>query len=494
MWLPSMNVDVLILGSGFSGSMLGWILASQGLQVAILDRSRHPRFAIGESSTPAADMVIADLAERYQLPELAALSRYGSWKAALPQLGCGKKRGFSYFRHTAGEPYSDTPDHAASLLVAASGSDEQSDTHWLRADVDAFLCEQAAAAGAIVREACTLTRLERGGDGWAVAWQQERGAHEDAACRIVIDSSGAAGVLGNRLGLARLDSSLETHTSAIYGHFRGIGSWDAQRVAAGDASTLTPFCSDDAAQHHLLAHGWVWMLRFDNGLTSVGLVEPGDPPSQTANLAWFWKDALGRYPSLWSLFAEAEAVRPLAATGPLRRLWSQASGPGWAMLPTTAGFVDPLHSTGIAHGVHGVARLAELLLADRHDEHRWRAYGEAVIDEVRWIDQLVSIAYGTMTDPSLFKAACMLFFLATIRFEQQATAGTPPQRLGFLAADDRSLRSALSGQRQRLLEAAAGQLPVEATVSQLQEALATWDTASLFNPTADNRFAHTAPR
>jgi UDP-galactopyranose mutase len=66
-----MTFDVLILGSGFSGGLLAWILASQGLRVAILDRSRHPRFAIGESSTPAADMVIADLAARYQLPKLA---------------------------------------------------------------------------------------------------------------------------------------------------------------------------------------------------------------------------------------------------------------------------------------------------------------------------------------------------------------------------------------------------------------------------------------
>jgi len=439
-------------------------------------------------------MVIADLAARYQLPKLAALSRYGSWKTALPELGCGKKRGFSYFRHTAGEPYSDTPDHAASLLVAASGSDEQSDTHWLRSDVDAFLCGEAAAAGAVVCEACTLERLDRSRNGWTVAWKHENSTVQHAECRIVIDASGAAGVLGSRLGLTRLDASLETHTSAIYSHFRGVGSWDAQRQAAGDASTLTPFCSDDAAQHHLLEHGWVWMLRFDGGVTSVGLVEPGNPPSRSADLTRVWREALARYPSLWSLLTEADAVRPLTAAGPLRRLWSEASGPGWAMLPTTAGFVDPLHSTGIAHGVHGVARVADLLLTDHHDGPQWLAYGRDVVDEVCWIDQLVSVASATMTEPQLFNASCMLFFLATIRFEQQATAGTPPQRLGFLAADDRSLRTALSGQRQRLLEAAAGAAPVDTTIAELHEALAAWDTAGLFSPDASNRFAHTAPR
>jgi FADH2 O2-dependent halogenase len=402
-------------------------------------------------------MVIADLAARYQLPALAPLSRYGSWKTHLPHLRCGKKRGFSYFRHHRGEPYTDTPDHEASLLVAASSSEEQSDTHWLRADVDAWLFEQAQAAGGL-------------------------------------DASGTAGVLGATLGLRRQDAALETHTSAIFSHFRNAGSWDAQRLAAGDASTIAPFRSDDAAQHHLLEHGWLWMLRFDDGLTSVGLIEPGNPPDRTANLDHLWRELLRDYPSLWSLLESADPVQPLAAMGPLQRAWSHASGPGWAMLPTTAGFVDPLHSTGIAHAVHGVARVADLLLTDRHASDDWLTYGTAVCDEIRWIDQLVSAAYVTMGEPRLFRAACTLFFLATIRFEQTAKAGTPPHACGFLAADASPLRRDLTAARNTLLRAAAGVADVADTLASLHESLQRYDTAGLFNPSAANRFAHTAPR
>jgi FADH2 O2-dependent halogenase len=489
-----MTLDVLIIGSSFSGSMLAWILASQGMRVSIIDRGHHPRFAIGESSTPAADMVIADLAARYQLPGLAPLSRYGSWKAQLPLLGCGKKRGFSYFRHRSGKAYADSPAHESSLLVAASSGDAQSDTHWLRSDVDAYLFQQAGAAGALTREGCDLESLERTRDGWQVRWRQGSAPTEQVRCSVVIDASGAAGVLGTHLGLHRNHTSLETHTSAIFSHFRGVGSWDALRLAAGDTSTIEPFRSDAAAQHHLLDHGWVWILRFDDGLTSVGLVEPGTPPASTVDRGQIWSETLSRYPSLWSLMATAEAVRPITGMGPMQRLWSQASGPGWAMLPTTAGFVDPLHSTGIAHAVHGVARLADLLLSDRHVTDDWLTYGNAVCDEIRWIDQLVSAAYVTMGEQQLFQAACVLFFLATIRFEQTAKAGTPPHASGFLAADAASLRRDLVAGRDAILRAAAGASAVADTLESLRESLQCYDTAGLFNRAAANRFAHTAPR
>ena len=52
------DADIAIIGSSFAGSLLAQILNAMGLRVVMLDRGRHPRFAIGESSTPAADLVL----------------------------------------------------------------------------------------------------------------------------------------------------------------------------------------------------------------------------------------------------------------------------------------------------------------------------------------------------------------------------------------------------------------------------------------------------
>ena len=48
--------EVAIVGSGFAGSLLARILAVLGYDVVLLERGRHPRFAIGESSTPLANL------------------------------------------------------------------------------------------------------------------------------------------------------------------------------------------------------------------------------------------------------------------------------------------------------------------------------------------------------------------------------------------------------------------------------------------------------
>ena len=50
------DVDVAIVGSGFGGSLAALALLKRGHRVALVERGRHPRFAIGESSTPLANL------------------------------------------------------------------------------------------------------------------------------------------------------------------------------------------------------------------------------------------------------------------------------------------------------------------------------------------------------------------------------------------------------------------------------------------------------
>ena len=54
--------DIAIIGSGFAGSLLAMVARRLGRSVVLLEKAKHPRFAIGESSTPLANLILEDLA------------------------------------------------------------------------------------------------------------------------------------------------------------------------------------------------------------------------------------------------------------------------------------------------------------------------------------------------------------------------------------------------------------------------------------------------
>src|SRR5262249_33944098 len=122
------HADVAILGAGFAGSVMALVLQRIGRRALLIERGVHPRFAIGDSSTPLANLALEELGRKYDLPELFALSEFGRWQKAHPELPCGLKRGFSYFRHDAGRPFQPHPDHSTELLVAANPSDDAAET------------------------------------------------------------------------------------------------------------------------------------------------------------------------------------------------------------------------------------------------------------------------------------------------------------------------------------------------------------------------------
>ena len=167
--------DITIVGSGFAGSITAMGLHKLGYRVCLIEREKHPRFAIGESSTPIADMVLRSLADEYDLPFLKKISRYGEWQKHYPEVVCGLKRGFSYYPHQRGTLFHSSRDHENELLIAASENDDNSDTNWLRSDVDHFLVKQAQDLGVQYLDQTEITDMERREDAksWNITYKNE---------------------------------------------------------------------------------------------------------------------------------------------------------------------------------------------------------------------------------------------------------------------------------------------------------------------------------
>ena len=55
--IPDTRFDLAILGSGFGGSQLAMVATRIGLSVVLVERGKHPRFAIGESTSPLTNLL-----------------------------------------------------------------------------------------------------------------------------------------------------------------------------------------------------------------------------------------------------------------------------------------------------------------------------------------------------------------------------------------------------------------------------------------------------
>jgi len=445
--------DVILLGSGLPATVLALCLQRLGYRCCLLEAQAHPRFTIGESSTPIADQILLDLGRDLQLPEL---SRLGRWATArqIPGVTVGCKQGFSYCFHAdtargdsgsarAAAAIPQTTTKAAVsppglLLVPASPSRAAADSHFLRSQVDHYLVRCAQARGVEFHSHTQVLSVQRQADRWHLIVRAQPPAAQEVigelSARFLIDASGPAGALAQVL----TDDvpawgqpapwSFDTDSGSLYGHFVLPIDWasvwrdwqlDTQRFS---------FAPQDAALHHVTEDGWLWHLAFDGDVVSLGWVLPSTAWGQlnaesSAAQRWeFWQQQLRRYPRLWDLYGQARLIAPTNGLGFLprqQRLSSAWGGPGWLALPSAAGFIDPLHSTGLAHSLFSVHKLVRTLQRGRNwDDDFVQDYTRRLRQEVWCVDQLVAMAYRSGGDPPKWEAATMMYFAAAIACEE----------------------------------------------------------------------------
>src|SRR5688572_10370289 len=178
-----------------------------GCRTVLLERGRHPRFAIGESASP--------------LARIRPLSTYGSWQRSYPDVVCGLKRGFTYFRHERDTSYRAGADRCNQLLVAASPGDELSDTHWLRSDVDHFLAREAISAGVEYLDEMQIETWDRD-EGGSMLSGRRRGALVSMRAPLVIDASGPSGFISRAMSFPNRGFAGYPNTQALFSHFTGV--------------------------------------------------------------------------------------------------------------------------------------------------------------------------------------------------------------------------------------------------------------------------------
>lgn len=473
--------DLAIIGAGFGGTLLAMIARQLGRSVVLLEKRSHPRFAIGESSTPLADLLWLELADRYGLDRLRPFAKWGTWRRAHPEVACGLKRGFTFYHHPAGQPFVGRTDRADQLLVAASPRDEIADTHWYRPDFDHFLAREAVRLGVDYFDHCEVTGVCFNEEGARLEAIRD-GASRVFRARFVVDASNFRGRLAGSLGLVEEPLPHLPGTQALYTHFRGVARLADLPIHADVAAA--PFPVDDAAVHHVFEGGWIWVLRFVNGITSAG-VAATDSAARRFGLAEGmagWGRLMEHLPTVARQFAGAEPVHPWVHTPRLAFQIGPAAGDRWALLPSAAGFVDPLLSSGFTLTLLGIERLAGVLGEDwqRREarRERLRNYAADVEAERLALEHYIAALYARMADFAGFVEVARLYFCAVVYGEAARRLGRPEMAGGFLMHRHPGFGPAA----RECLGAALAGLPAEELRCRVDEAIAPFDVGGLSDP------------
>ncbi len=407
-----------------------------GRKVVLIERGSHPRVVIGESSTPLSNLLLEELAIRYDLPALLPFTKWGTWQHHHPEVSCGLKRGFSFFHHDLQHP--NKISFEKQMLVAASPHDQIADTHWYRADFDHHLVREAQRLGILYHDQVHLQSLVE-----TQQYIELGGEHHQQnfsiRARFVIDATGPRGCLHHLLGLPEQRLPYMPTTQALYSHFSSVKRLDDD--LSFSAKDKLPYPVDDAAMHHVFEGGWIWVLRFNNGITSAG-VAATEATARHLKLAEkdpAWQTLLNRIPALRQQFSEARPHQPFTHVPSLSFRSGAITGAKWALLPSAAGFVDPLLSSGFPLTLLGIERMVEIL--DRHwlqpsFAAKLSTYGQETDRDLLATARLIGALYANMSNFEAFRAISLLYFAAASFSETARRLGKGHLTTSFLLNAD----------------------------------------------------------
>ena len=244
----------------------------------------------------------------------------------------------------------------------------------------------------------------------------------------------------------------------------------------------------------------MWVLRFNDRRTSMGFALSQEQDFKERSTEQIWDGLLEKYPSLHKLINDLQlAPQPgkILRSGRLQRRLTGCFGDGWVALPHTAGFVDPLFSSGIAHTLAGVKKIAGIISQNFKSSESlnqdFKEYEKSVFAELKLIDQLVAGCYKTMAHFELFNAWSMLYFAATITYEQRLLQNKPAGY--FLGADDPYIQEIVQKTYTDLLKLITSRQPTSGEILEftglVKDRIRPINTAGLLDPSVKNMYRHT---
>src|SRR6478736_6241749 len=318
---PDSIRTVGILGGGPTASTLAVLLARAGIRVGIWHKPKTAPLIVGESLVPAI------------IPMLRKLGVEGEVR--------------KYSMLKPGATFNLSPDMAFSFFFENLRGLPRYAYNVPRDKFDATLLEAAQKAGAAVFEA--NAEVSRAGDSDRVelsaASLAATGGFFTTTPDLIVDATGRVRLLPNLME---------------------ITSWEGRRKDAELFAHVDQTQLDHEGHVHTtrLDRGWSWRIPLP-GRVSLGMVVPAEHLPQFGVTAEEQFDNLLKQDSHLKLVAgNAKRLTPVMEYTNYQLTSERMVGANWALVGDTAGFIDPVFSSGLFLGMNGAFLLAEAIVAD----------------------------------------------------------------------------------------------------------------------------------
>ncbi len=317
--------DVAIIGGGPAGSTAAALLGRAGRRVVVFERDKFPRFHIGESLLP------------FSMKAFTRLGLHEKFKAA------------GFMEKFGGEMYGACGEEGVKFYFE-DGFRSQTDRSYqvTRAEFDKVLLDHAAENGAEVREETAVEKIDFSSHEVLLHVRGKTSGPAEVRAKYLIDASGRNSIVSAMFKLKKPYQHLQK--VSIFAHYDGLVR------EQGRDGTLTRMVR--------AIDRWFWVIPLTENRTSIGVVlDAATYKNAKLSPEEFFEQAIAEQPLLTRRMAAAERVTPVSVEADFSYRTSRIAGDRWMLAGDSAGFIDPVFSSGVFLAVLAGEQAADALHA-----------------------------------------------------------------------------------------------------------------------------------
>lgn len=360
--------DVVVIGGGPAGSTVGALTAEAGNKTLVIERTRFPRFHIGESLMPETYWVFKRLGMLEKLKDSNFVRKY-----SVQFVGASGRESQPFF-------FEDRDPHERSVTWQV-----------LRSQFDEMMLDNAAEKGADVWQETNVNEvLWEDSDtddlpkAVGVVATRKGEAPRRIGAKVVVDATGMNALLSKRLGIRRIDPKLKK--ASYFAHYKNCAREPGKN---GGATLILSTKQND---------GWFWYIPLPDDITSIGIVADLERLSKIEGTPQeVLESEIQHCPGLLPRMENAERVGDVHVLSDFSYRATRCAGDGWVLVGDAFGFLDPMYSSGVflalKSGEMAADTINEALASDRPDAVNLSKWGDELSAGMQTIRKLVYAFY-----------------------------------------------------------------------------------------------------